>query len=155
MSRSTVCIPLCRHILHNVNNPVTPFFDDSSLEILYSLDNPLNLTRLRSFIGPTHLGMLSVWVRAEQDKQCVKVSVADTGIGISKEGQSLLFSKFFREKRAGTRGIQGAGLGLSIEKNIVDFYHGRIEVQSELGKGSVFTVYLPFRPSKASEENAV
>lgn len=94
-------------------------------------------------------------VRAEQDRQCVKVSVVDTGIGISKEGLSQLFSEFFREKRAETRGIQGAGLGLSIVKNIVDFYHGRIEVQSELGKGSVFTVYLPFRQSESPANDSV
>jgi len=97
----------------------------------------------------------SVWVRAEQDKQCVKVSVADTGIGISKEGQSRLFSEFFREKRDETRGIQGTGLGLSIVKNIVDFYHGRFEVQSELGQGSVFTVYLPFRQSESPADDSV
>jgi PAS domain S-box-containing protein len=97
----------------------------------------------------------SVWIRAEQDRQCVKVSIADTGIGISKEGLSQLFSEFFREKRANTRGIQGTGLGLSIVKNIVDFYHGRIEVQSELGKGSVFTVYLPFRQSESPADDSV
>ena len=52
-------------------------------------------------------------------------------------------------------GFKGAGLGLSIVKSIVDFYHGRIEVQSELGKGSVFTVHLPFRQSESSDDSVV
>ena len=82
-------------------------------------------------------------ISAEKDGPYVKVSVADTGIGISKKGLSQLFSEFFREKRKETKRITGTGLGLSIVKNIVDFYHGRIEVESEVGKGSTFTVWLP------------
>jgi len=86
----------------------------------------------------------SVLIAAEQDGPYVEVSVADTGIGISKEGQNRLFSEFFREKREEIRPITGTGLGLSIVKSIVNFYHGRIEVESELGKGSAFKVWLPF-----------
>ena len=85
-----------------------------------------------------------VWITSEQDGPYVKISIADTGIGISKEALNQLFSEFFREKRPETRLIKGTGLGLSIVKSIVDFYHGRIEVESELGKGSSFTVWLPF-----------
>lgn len=84
-----------------------------------------------------------VQITAEQDGPYVRVSVADTGIGISKEGLKRLFTEFFREKRQETRLITGTGLGLSIVKSILDFYHGRIEVESELGKGSFFTVWLP------------
>lgn len=90
-----------------------------------------------------------VRITAEQDGPYVRLSVADTGIGISKEGLSRLFSEFFREKRHGTRHVTGTGLGLSIVKRIVDFYHGRIEVESELGKGSTFTVWLPFKRAES------
>lgn len=91
-----------------------------------------------------------VWITAEAEGPYVKVSVADTGIGLSQESLQRLFAEFFREKRAETRHIVGTGLGLSIVKRIVDFYHGRIEVQSQLDQGSTFTVWLPFKaPSQA------
>ncbi|MCS6862190.1 MAG: ATP-binding protein [Abditibacteriales bacterium] len=83
-----------------------------------------------------------VWVTAEQEGRYIKVSVADTGVGISEEAQPRLFSEFFREKRPETSQVTGTGLGLSIVKRIVDFYHGRIEVQSRIGEGTTFTVWL-------------
>jgi len=85
----------------------------------------------------------SVSVAVQQDGPYVKIAVADTGIGMTKDTLTRLFSEFFREKRKETKGIAGTGLGLHIVKNIVDFYNGRIEVKSELNKGSTFTVWLP------------
>ncbi len=84
-----------------------------------------------------------VRIRAEKEGPYVKIGVSDSGIGITKAGMDRLFSEFFREKRDETRHIAGTGLGLSIAKRIVDFYHGRIGVESEVGKGSTFTVWLP------------
>lgn len=95
----------------------------------------------------------SVTLSAEQDGPYVKASVADTGVGISEAGIGKLFSEFFREKTSATRSVTGTGLGLSIVKRIVDFYHGRIEVQSQLGDGSTFTVWLPCkRPAEPAAE---
>jgi len=84
-----------------------------------------------------------VRISAAREGPYVRVSVGDTGIGITREGLDRLFSEFFREKRDETQNVTGTGLGLSIVKRIVDFYQGRIEVQSEPGKGSTFTVRLP------------
>ncbi len=84
-----------------------------------------------------------VTITAQRDGPYIKVAVADTGVGISEEGLKRLFSEFFREKRPETAHITGTGLGLSIVKRIVDFYHGRIDVESNLGEGSTFTVWLP------------
>jgi len=95
-----------------------------------------------------------VRISAEPDGPYVKISVADTGIGISKDGVSRLFSEFFREKREATSLITGTGLGLSIVKRIVDFYHGRIAVESELDKGSTFTVWLPGQESGIGEQES-
>ncbi len=86
-----------------------------------------------------------VFVIAAPDGPYVRVAVRDTGVGISEEGLRKLFSEFFREKRPENRHVVGTGLGLTIVKRIVDFYHGRIEVQSSLGEGSTFTVWLPFK----------
>lgn len=94
-----------------------------------------------------------VSILAERDGPYVRISIADTGIGISKEGMSRLFSEFFREKRPETHRIKGTGLGLSIVRRIVDFYHGHIEVKSELGKGSTFRVWLPFKQLESSRQN--
>lgn len=84
-----------------------------------------------------------VRITGAADGPYVKLSVADTGIGISEEALSGLFTEFFREKRRETTLVTGTGLGLSIVKRIVDFYHGRIEAHSKEGEGSTFTVWLP------------
>ncbi|MBU0611423.1 MAG: PAS domain-containing protein, partial [Armatimonadetes bacterium] len=87
----------------------------------------------------------AVTVEAVAEGPYVRFEVSDTGIGISAEGLESLFTEFFREKRRETAQVTGTGLGLSIVKRIVDFYHGRIEVQSQAGEGSTFKVWLPRR----------
>ena len=84
-----------------------------------------------------------VAIRGQVDGPYVRISVSDTGIGIKPESQDKLFGEFFREKRKEARSVGGTGLGLSIVKQLVDFYHGRIRVESKTGKGSRFTVWLP------------
>lgn len=74
----------------------------------------------------------------------VRVDVADDGLGIPTEAKSRLFDEFYRVKSPDTRGITGTGLGLSIVKRIVEAHQGRVEVQSELGKGSIFSIYIPY-----------
>ena len=71
--------------------------------------------------------------------------VKDSGIGMSKEFQKHIFEAFTREQTSTVSGIQGTGLGMAITKNIVDMMGGTITVESEVGKGSEFTVCLQFR----------
>jgi signal transduction histidine kinase/CheY-like chemotaxis protein len=78
--------------------------------------------------------------------------IRDTGIGISKEFQAHIFEEFTRENTSTVSGIHGTGLGMSITKNIVDLLGGTIEVESEPGKGSEFTVCLRFPLSDAKTE---
>ncbi len=73
--------------------------------------------------------------------------VKDSGIGMSREFQKHIFEAFTREQTSTVSGIQGAGLGMAITKNIVDMMGGTISVESEIGKGSEFTVCLQFRIS--------
>ncbi len=73
----------------------------------------------------------------------VLISVADTGIGITKADQVRLFEKFSRIKRRETINIKGSGLGLAIVKSIVERHQGRVWVESELDQGSTFYVELP------------
>lgn len=85
-------------------------------------------------------GQVSVCV-ARQGEEAV-ICVTDTGIGIPKEALGRIFERFYRVQRPGKQ-IQGTGLGLAIVKKIVMMHEGRIEVESEVGQGTTFTVYLP------------
>lgn len=80
-----------------------------------------------------------------QDKSvpCVRVDVADTGLGMTKEAQSHLFQKFYRVKTDETAGIQGTGLGLYITKAIIEKMDGELALHSVPGKGSTFSFTLP------------
>ena len=71
--------------------------------------------------------------------------IADNGIGMSEEFQTHLFEAFTREEASGVSKIEGAGLGLSIVKRIVDIAGGSIRVKSRQGEGSTFTVEIPFK----------
>jgi PAS domain S-box-containing protein len=86
-------------------------------------------------------GQVSVGLR--KDAQYLEVKVSDTGIGIEDKDILRIFDKFYRERSERTKHISGTGLGLSIVKGVVDVHHGSIYVESEVGKGTTFTVLLP------------
>ncbi|WLQ15751.1 ATP-binding protein [Hahella aquimaris] len=94
-----------------------------------------------------HNGVIRVSTRVVEDG-FVCVSVADNGSGIAKENLSKLYDPFFTTKPVG----QGTGLGLALSYGIVNKHHGRLEVESELGKGTTFYVYLPVKQPKQGEE---
>lgn len=73
----------------------------------------------------------------------VQIQVQDTGVGISEEDIPHLFQKFYRVDNSMTRSVGGTGLGLYICRRIVEMYQGRIWVESEVGKGSIFYINLP------------
>ena len=93
----------------------------------------------------THEGMITLtasWQRQEEDTGRLLISVADTGIGIRQEDIPKLFHSFEQVDMRKNRGVEGTGLGLSISKLLVENIGGSIEVQSEYGKGSVFSFYI-------------
>jgi len=76
------------------------------------------------------------------EKGCVRISVEDQGIGMDKKEVGRIFEKFYRTTEAEQSGEIGTGIGLSIVKQIVNEHGGTIEVKSEPGKGSKFTLTL-------------
>jgi signal transduction histidine kinase len=85
-------------------------------------------------------------IELESNDQHVELRVMDTGIGIDPQDQPHIFDRFFRVDTARSREAGGSGLGLSICKWIAEAHGGEISVESELGKGSIFTVILPPTP---------
>lgn len=85
----------------------------------------------------------AVTLSVERRNGSAVVQVADTGIGIPPEDINRVFDRFYRVDKARSREIGGTGLGLSIAKWIVELHRGKISVQSEVDRGSVFTVELP------------
>lgn len=89
-----------------------------------------------------------ITVKAEKieagDYSQVVISVTDTGVGIPTEHLPRIFERFYRVDKARSRQIGGFGLGLSIAKHIAESLGGKITVQSELGKGSTFSIWLPY-----------
>jgi len=75
------------------------------------------------------------------------VTVRDTGIGIAPEDLGRIFDRFYRAPQAEASGAPGTGLGLAIVKEIVDLHGGHVEVTSQVGVGSTFSVWLPVPPS--------
>ncbi len=86
-------------------------------------------------------GTINIAVVTQDDLICC--SVSDTGIGIPKDQLDRIFEKFYRVDNSDTYEIEGTGLGLSIVKHIMDAHQGGITVDSIMGKGSVFSIYLP------------
>ena len=86
-----------------------------------------------------------VVLKIQQQTDEVVITVSDTGMGIPKDDLSKIFERFYRVRRQGKE-IQGTGLGLPIVAQIINCHGGRIMVESELNKGTAFTVLLPQKP---------
>lgn len=94
-----------------------------------------------------------VAICASSDDQSMKISVTDNGCGISKEHLPRLFERFYRVDKARSRKMGGTGLGLAIVKHIIHAHGGSVEVESEPGKGSTFTMTLPLKHTNPQLKN--
>ena len=97
--------------------------------------------------GVLRKGELTVGSRFHSDKECVEIFIKDTGIGISKNVLIKIFDPFFTTRKDG----KGTGLGLSISYGIVKMHDGSIEVESEVGSGTTFRIFLPLKAKKEQE----
>ncbi|WP_285769205.1 HAMP domain-containing sensor histidine kinase [Peribacillus sp. SI8-4] len=85
----------------------------------------------------------TITIRLQQMEDQASIMISDTGIGISELDQFHIFERFYKADLARERTKSGSGLGLSIVKKIIDMHGGSISVNSELGKGTTFTILLP------------
>jgi signal transduction histidine kinase len=89
-----------------------------------------------------------VLVRASAQGAWLTIAVRDFGIGIKSGDLGQIFERFYRAGDELTRSVKGSGLGLTLVKEIVEAHHGEVRVESEPGKGSVFSIRVPLPPSK-------
>jgi signal transduction histidine kinase len=132
------------------------FADESDREIAWEFNGDLPALRaddeklravlqnlINNAIKFTERGVIAISVRHLAANDAVAISVADTGIGIPADKIDTIFGMFQQVDGSVTRGYGGVGLGLYIVKSYLDLMGGRIEVTSELGKGTTFFVTLP------------
>ena len=99
-------------------------------------------------------GHIGLEVIGDSERRNISITIWDTGIGIPQEHFPLLFKPFIQINSALARQQQGAGLGLTVVKNLVELHGGNISVESEVEKGSRFTVSLPWNVQADEEDNA-
>jgi PAS domain S-box-containing protein len=109
-----------------------------------SLWETILLNLLSNAFKFTFEGGIRVEVDAEPDGAGARVSVADTGTGIPETEIARLFDRFHRVEGARGRSFEGTGIGLALVHELVRLHRGRIDVSSEPGRGTTFTVHLPF-----------
>lgn len=109
--------------------------------------NSLNQAIQNLIINSIKYGNGNRWMKvsAANGSGDVKITVEDKGIGIAKREIGQIFQPFYRSKSVVEAQIHGNGLGLSLVKQTVEAHNGRISVESEIGKGSRFTIYLPVK----------
>ena len=94
-----------------------------------------------------------VAIRAMPTDGAIQISVSDTGIGIAPEDQAAIFEEFRQVGRGDARKQEGTGLGLTLAKKFVELHGGRIWVQSQVGRGSMFSFTMPVRPEGESSSH--
>ena len=109
--------------------------DAISQALLNLLSNAVKYSEDRKYIR----------VEVHKDSTSALISVTDHGVGISKEQLKRIFDKFYRAPTTKAKKTRGSGLGLTLAKHIIEAHEGRIEAESEVGKGSKFTIRIPLQ----------
>ncbi len=104
------------------------------------LDNAIKYTKNNPYIIVT----------TDNTEQGVLISIKDNGVGIGKAHQKKIFENLYRISTGNIHDVKGFGLGLSYAKNVVELHNGYIDLESEINKGSTFTIFLPFGFNKHS-----
>ncbi|OHE59848.1 MAG: hypothetical protein A2Z47_02865 [Thermodesulfovibrio sp. RBG_19FT_COMBO_42_12] len=144
-------------ILQRTVELMQPQSHDKNIGFQVSIDEDLPLiTGNRSSIEAMFINLISnaikytpangqFHVHMMKKAQHIQIEISDTGLGIEAKDIPHIFEKFFRERSERTKHISGTGLGLSIVKGVVEAHRGSIHVESEVGKGTTFTILLPLK----------
>jgi len=117
-------------------------FDQDKLEkILTNLIS--NAFKFTSTGESIEINLQFLEVPGDTCREFLEIKVADKGKGIPAEKLNKIFDRFYQVSDSNTREVEGTGIGLALTKELVDLYRGEISVESEIGKGSTFTVWLP------------
>ena len=131
----------------NVEENMPAQFIGDELRVKQIMNNLLSNAFKYTLEGSVVLSVSTEDSKDDNDEIILIVSVRDTGPGMSEEQVSKLFDEYTRFNMETNRSTEGTGLGMSITKNLIRLMGGVINVESELGKGSTFTVHLPQRRS--------
>jgi signal transduction histidine kinase/class 3 adenylate cyclase len=128
--------PIRRIHLKGLTEPVALEGDSRQLKkVLYNLlSNAFKFSDAQSG---------QVWIRLASKDQSIELEVEDNGIGIPRQQLSRIFDRFTQVEGGATRRYEGSGIGLALVKEIVALHGGTIAVESDLGRGSIFTITLP------------
>lgn len=149
----TICL-----IIDQVLHDLKPLLDQKNLRITHTCPNPSVLVmadpdRLKEIINNLVTNAVKYSLKGTiiishdiiHDK--LATHVTDQGVGISKEDQKKIFTRFFRVEEEAAKGIPGSGLGLFLVKQLIEKMGGQVSFKSELAKGSTFTILLPLTHS--------
>jgi len=119
------------------NPPVVTADETHIANVFYNLlDNAIKYTRQKPQVN----------IRTYSDQKGIYIEFQDNGIGIARKDQREIFSHFYRVPTGDVHDVKGFGLGLSYVKSVIDLHGGDIQVVSQPGKGSTFTLFLPYGP---------
>lgn len=147
------------HTIETTCNALLPMAEQKGIELWWDIDDTLNTTiltdpyrikqvltnLLSNAIKFTHEGSVEITGRKEGD--FLVLSIIDTGIGIAPDKHGAVFKEFTQAHDGIEKKFGGTGLGLTISKRIVELLGGNILLESEEGKGTIFTITLPFVPA--------
>lgn len=144
-------------ILNRTLEVMQPQAQDKDINLLINVEDQIPvISGNRSSMEAIFINLISnaikysppcgeICIGLKKESEHLHVNVTDRGIGIADKDILRIFDKFYREKSERTKHISGSGLGLSIVKGAVEAHNGSIYVESEVGKGTTFTVSLPLR----------